>query len=228
MLAIRERDLPEGLVALPIRTRLVGRGEDLIALVAEATAGIVRPDDIVAISETTVAIAQGRFVGAEYILPSPLAYVLARRAGAMATVSQPESMQLVIDRVGVPNVLMAVAGHLWGRLRGKRGVFYERLGEAIATIDGYTGTMPPYEQAIVFGPEDPDAFACACAERIGAGCAVVDANDLRVAKVLGASYGIERDALARALLGNPHGNSDQQTPLVVLKWRGEGRHPLWS
>ncbi|MGH7330979.1 MAG: coenzyme F420-0:L-glutamate ligase [Polyangiaceae bacterium] len=228
MLAVRERDLPEGLVALPIRTRLVSRGDDLIALIAEATSGIVRSDDIVTVSETTVAIAQGRFVGAEYIRPSPLAYALARRAGDLATVNQPESMQLVIDRVGSARVLAAVGAHVLGRLRGKRGVFYERLGEAIATIDGYTGTMPPYEQAIVFGPDDPDAFARACAQRLGLGCAVVDANDLRIAKVLGASEGIVRSAVARALLGNPHGNSDQQTPIVVLKWRGEGKHPLWN
>jgi F420-0:gamma-glutamyl ligase len=228
MLAVRERDLPQGLVALPVRTRLISRGDDLIALIAEATSGILRPGDIVTVSETTVAIAQGRYVGAEYIRPSRLAYALARRAGALATVNQPESMQLVIDRVGTPRVLAAVAAHLVGRLRGKRGVFYERLGEAIATIDGYTGTMPPYEQAIVFGPEDPDAFARACAQRLGVGCAVVDANDLHVAKVLGASEGIVRSAVARALLGNPHGNSDQQTPIVVLKWRGEGKHPLWS
>jgi hypothetical protein len=228
MLAVKERDLPEGLVALPVRTRLISRGDDLIALIAEATSGILRPDDIVTVSETTVAIAQGRYVGAEYIRPSRLAYALARRAGALATVNQPESMQLVIDRVGTPRILAAVAAHLVGRLRGKRGVFYERLGEAIATIDGYTGTMPPYEQAIVFGPEEPDAFARACAQRLGVGCAVVDANDLHVAKVLGASEGIVRSAVARALLGNPHGNSDQQTPIVVLKWRGEGKHPLWS
>jgi hypothetical protein len=29
------------------------------------------------------------------------------------------------------------------------------------------------------------------------------------------------------LLGNPHGNSDQQTPFVVIKWRGQGANPLW-
>jgi hypothetical protein len=227
MLTIREPGLPEGLIALPIRTRLVSRGDDLIGLIAEATAGIARGGDVVAISETALAIAQGRFVGAEYIRPSRLAYALARRAGALATVNQPESMQLVIDRVGPHRVLAAVAAHMIGRLRGKRGVFYERLGDAIATIDGYTGTLAPYEQAIVFGPEDADGFARACAERIGAGCAVVDANDLRAAKVLGASERISRDALARALLGNPHGNSDQQTPFVVIKWRGQGANPLW-
>ena len=227
-LAINEAELPAGLVALPIRTRLVARGDDLAELIAGATAGMLNKEDVVAVSETAVAIAQGRFVGAEYIRPSPLAYALARQAGALATMSQPESVQLVIDQVGTKRVLGAVAAHIAGRLRGKRGVFYEQLGDAIATIDGYTGTMAPYEQAIVFGPNDPDAFARTCAERIGAGCAVVDANDLRIAKVLGASEGVSRDAVARALLSNPHGNSDQQTPLVILKWRGAGKSPLWQ
>ena len=227
-LAISEAELPAGLVALPVRTRLIERGDDLASLVAEATAGMLRERDVVAVSETAVAIAEGRFVGAEFIRPSPLAYALARQAGAMATMSQPESVQLVIDQVGTPRVLAAVAAHIAGRVRGKRGVFYERLGDAIATIDGYTGTMPPYEQAIVFGPRDPEAFARTCAERIGAGCVVVDANDLRIAKILGASEGVARDAVARALLGNPHGNSDQQTPLVILKWRGDGKNPLWN
>jgi len=227
-LAIHEAELPAGLVALPVRTRLVARGEDLAGLVAEATAGMLRERDVVAVSETALAIAQGRYIGAEYVRPSPLAYALARRAGALATMSQPESMQLVIDQVGTPRVLAAVAAHVAGTLRGKRGVFYEQLGDAIATIDGYTGTMPPYEQAIVFGPADPEGFARECARRIGAGCVVVDANDLRIAKVLGASEGVNRDAVARALLGNPHGNSDQQTPIVILKWRAQGENPLWQ
>jgi len=227
-LSVHERELPEGLVAVPVRTRLVERGDDLVRVVAEATTGMVQPSDVIAISETALAIAQGRFIGAEYVRPSRLAYALARRAGAMATLSQPESMQLVIDRVGTPAILGAVAAHVVGRICGKRGVLYERLGEAISEIDGYTGTMPPYEQAIVMGPEDPDAFARACAERLGAGCVVVDANDLRIAKVLGASPGIARTAVEHALLGNPHGNSDQQTPIVILKWRAQGASPLWE
>ncbi len=44
-----------------------------------------------------------------------------------------------------------------GRAIGRRGVFYELLGEAIAAIDGYTGTLPPYERAIVLGPANPTA-----------------------------------------------------------------------
>jgi hypothetical protein len=122
--------------------------------------------------------------------------------------------------------VLAGIAHVLGRLRGKRGVFYERLGEAIAAIDGYTGTLPPYERAIVFGPADPDRVCAELQARLGYGFAIVDANDLRRAKALGVSPGLVRANVERALLANPHGNGDEQTPLVVLTWRGSGANPL--
>ncbi len=224
--AIRESGVPEGLVAIPVRTRLIAPGDDLQALLGAALHGIARPGDVVAVAETAVAIAQSRFIPAELIRPSRLALALARRAGALATVNQPESLQLVIDQVGPRRVLWAALAHVLGRLRGRRGVFYEILGEAIATIDGYTGTLPPYERAIVLGPAEPDRVASELAAALGLHVAIVDANDLRRAKTLGASPALDRGAVERALIGNPHGNGDEQTPLVVLAWRGAGAHPL--
>ena len=224
--AIRESGVPEGLVAIPVRTRLIAPNDDLTELTREAVHGIARPGDVVVIAETAVAIAQSRFIPAEFIRPSPLAIALSRRAGALATVSQPESLQLVIDQAGTPKVLWAALAHLAGRLRGKPGAFYEILGQEIATIDGYTGTLPPYERAIVLGPAEPDRVSTEIADALGVHVAIVDANDLRRAKTLGASPHVDRDAVERALIGNPHGNGDEQTPVVVLKWRGEGGNPL--
>lgn len=224
--AVTRPEVPAGIVAIPVRTPLVKPGDDLAGLVAAAVRGIARPGDAIAVSETAVAIAQGEFVPAEYVRPSRLAYALCRRAGALATVSQPESMQLVIDQVGTWCVVRAVFAHVFGRLIGRRGAFYEVMGDAIAAIDGYTGTMPPYERAIVFAPREPDAFGESVRARTGVDCAVVDANDLEKAKVLGASRGLNRAIVERALLDNPHGNGDEQTPVVVLKWRGDGANPL--
>ena len=87
---------------------------------------------------------------------------------------------------------------------------------------------PPPGQVIggIFAPCDPDGFARSLEERIGISCAVVDANDLGKAKVLGRSSGVCDGSVEAALLENPHGNSDEQTPVVVLKWRGEGENPL--
>ena len=224
--AIREPSLPAGIVAIPVRTRLIVKGDDLAALLREALAGLARPGDVVAIAETAVAIAQGRFIGAETIRPSRLAQTLARRAGALATINQPESLQLVIDEVGAWRVLGAALLHVAGRAIGRRGVFYELLGQAIATIDGYTGTLPPYERAIVLGPAEPDRVSSELAASLGLHIAIVDANDLRRAKALGASPRVVRAAVESALLGNPAGNGDEQTPLVILKWRGAGANPL--
>jgi len=227
-LAVRRPEVPAGIVAIPVRTRLVRDGDDLVGIVADAVRGIARAGDVIAISETAVAIAQGEFVVAEMIRPSKLAYVLSRHAGAMATVSQPESLQLVIDAVGAPKVMYAAVLQVLGRLVGRRGMFYEVMGEAITAIDGYTGTLPPFERAIVLAPREPDAFSQSVYERTGSGCVVVDANDLQKAKVLGASVNVNLANVESALLDNPHGNGDEQTPIVVLKWRNDGENPLWG
>jgi F420-0:gamma-glutamyl ligase len=225
-LVVKRPEGTPGLTAIPLRTPLVAPGDDLFAVVTRAVTGIARPGDVIAVAESAVAIAQGELIAAECVRPSKLAFAISRRADPMATISQPESIQLVIDRVGAWKVAAATALQFLARLIGVRGVFYRIMGEAIAAFDGYTGTMPPYERAIVLAPRDPDGFARHLHERTGIACAVVDANDLGRAKVLGRSCGTDAGAIEAALLDNPHGNSDEQTPVVVLKWRGTGRNPL--
>lgn len=219
-------EVPTGVIAIPVRTRLFSPGDDALAIVRDAVHAIARSGDVIAISESAVAIAQGEFIPAEFVRPSKLAYTLSRHAGALATVSQPESLQLVIDDVGASKVLLAAIAQVVGRIFGVRGMFYRVLGAAITAIDGYTGSLPPFERAIVLAPREPDSFAQSVWEATGLRCAVVDANDLKKAKVLGASINVNRTCVEHALLHNPHGNSDEQTPLVVLKWRGVGLNPL--
>lgn len=218
---VRPAGLPARILALPVRSPLVRRGDDLPALVRRCVRGIADKNDVVCVSETTVAIAQGRSIPAEAIRPTMLARLLAERAGPHATVSQPESMQLVMESVGTWKVLAAAAAGAAGRLVGRRGDFYRLLGPAVAEIDGYTGTMPPYERHIVLGPLDPSEQAGRIADACGAHAAVVDANDLGKVEILGASPRVCIDAVRECLRENPHGNSDQQTPFVVLKYRAE-------
>lgn len=213
-------------VALPVRTRLMHPGDDVVAAIAAAARGIACAGDVLAVSETAIAIAQGRAIAAETIRPSPLAFWLSRRAGALATVNQPESLQLVIDQAGAPKVVFASLAHAIGRLLRRRGWFYRVLGEHVSAIDGYTGTLPPFERTIVLGPENPDAVASAIAAASGAHAGIVDVNDLGIARVLGASRGVDRAAVEAALRSNPHGNGDEQTPLVILKWRAATQSPL--
>jgi len=220
--------LPPRLLAIPVRTPLVQSGDDLPAMVAGCVHGIAASNDVICVAETSVAIAQGRSIAAEFVRPTFLARLLAQHAGIYATVNQPESMQLVIDNVGALKVLYASAAAAAGRMVGRRGDFYRILGADVAEIDGYTGTMPPYERHIVFGPEKPDEAATAIAQACGAHAVVVDVNDLQKVEILGASAGLVLAAVAECLRGNPHGNSDQQTPVVILKYRPAPGSPAKS
>lgn len=220
--------LPRRLLAIPVRTPLVRSGDDLPAMVAGCVRGIAASDDVICVAETSVALAQGRSIAAEYVRPTFLARLLANHAGIYATVNQPESMQLVMDNVGALKVLYASAAAAAGRVIGRHGDFYRILGSAVAEIDGYTGTMPPYERHIVFGPENPQEAAAAIAQACGAHAVIVDVNDLQKVEILGASSGIALDAVTACLRGNPHGNSDQQTPVVVLKYRPAPGSPAQS
>ncbi len=226
--AVEVPGLPSRIVALPVRTPLVRAGDDLAQLVACCVHGIAGADDVICVSETAVAIAQGRSIPAESIRPTMLARLLAERAGSYATMSQPESVQLVIEKAGTWKVLAAAAAGAAGRIVGRRGDFYRILGPAIAEIDGYTGTMPPYERHIVLGPLEPQAQADRIAQTCGAHAVVVDANDLERVEALGASDGVNVDAVKACLRSNPHGNSDQQTPVVVLKYRPVAGAPVAS
>jgi len=226
--AVEAPQLPRGIVALPVRTPLVRSGDDIARLVADSVRGIAAPDDVVCVSETAVAIAQGRSIPAEAIRPSRLARFLADQAGSYATMSQPESVQLVIEKVGTMKVLAAVAAGAAGKLIGRSGDFYRALGPAVAEIDGYTGTMPPFERHIVLGPLEPDKVAEEIARACGAHVAIVDANDLEKVDVLGESAGVNVDAVCACLRSNPHGNADQQTPIVTLKYRATEGSPAAS
>ncbi len=220
--------LPRRIVAIPVRTPLIREGEDLPEMLRRCLQGMLRTDDVVCVSETAVAIAQGRSIRAEAIRPSKLARLLARRAGSYASVNQPESMQLVLENAGTWKVLAAAAVGAAGRIIGRRGDFYRILGSAVAEIDGYTGTMPPYERHIVLGPKQPAQVAEAIAQACSAHACVVDANDLGKAEILGASSRVDCEAVRRCLLSNPAGNADEQTPVVILKYRPEHDAPAAS
>lgn len=220
---INSSDLPAAIVAIPVRTQLIQRGDNLAELIADAVRGIASPSDVVCVSETALAIAQGRSIPAESIRPGKLARMLANQAGPYSTVSQAESMQLVIENAGPLKVLAAAAAGAVGKLVGRRGDFYRILGPAVSEIDGYTGTMPPYERHIVFGPVRAEDAAAEISRACGAHAAIVDVNDYGTVKVLAASPDVNVAAVSAALRGNPHGNADEQTPIVVLKYRGAPR-----
>lgn len=206
--------------AILLKTALLVPGDDIIEvaqLALDAAAVVPRPDDVMVICETPLAICQGRVVRLDDLRVSRGARVINWFMNVDSSIGTVYGMQTAINLAGFWRVFgsMLVAAPL--RLFGRRGDFYRMAGRQVAWIDDVTGTMPPYTQDIVLGPHDPEGVAKAAAKALGCGAAVVDANDYGNFEIMGASPGIDEEMVGQMMRRNPQGNDDEQTPLVLVR-----------
>lgn len=208
---------------IPIRTRVVMPGDDLDAFVTEYATPTVQPGDILFVTEKIVAITQGRSFRLDEITPRPLARLLSKyvvRTPYGIGLGMPETMEMALRECGTPRILFAAAVSAVTKLFGRRGDFYRIAGDKARAIDGPTsGTIPPYNQAVVLGPDKPDEVAARLKTLVGgtAEVAVVDINDIG-GNILGSTLdkaGEQR--LVRILGDNPLGQGHQSTPLGVIR-----------
>jgi F420-0:gamma-glutamyl ligase len=204
----------------PVRTHLVGPEDDALAVVARYAMPLRDDVRVVAISERMVAITQGRSYPMDSIRPGRLARFLVRfvtRPGYGIGLGTAETMQLAIDEVGAPRILLAAAAAAVTKPLGIHGMFYRIAGRQAAAIDGPTSyTIPPYNQAATLGPKDPHGVARRIAAAIGRPVAIIDANDAGCS-VLGASPGVDRPFVERLFADNPLGQAREQTPICVVR-----------
>ncbi len=201
---------------LPVRTHIITEHDDIVDVVKKYTGEIACPGDIIAVAESVVAISQGRAIRPETVRPGLIARFLCHFPGKEGSLAAPPSMQAAMREVGTLRFLLGVAAAGLGRLVGRRGDFYRVAGRHLALIDDFAGTMWPYDRHIVLGPKDPQKVVERIKEATGAEAVITDVNDLGKVDILAATEGVEQEALVRYLKDNPHGNDDQQTPIVVL------------
>src|SRR3546814_11545686 len=67
---------------------------------------------------------------------------------------------MALRECGVPRILFAAAVSAVTKAFGRKGDFYRIAGDKARAIDGPTsGTIPPYNKAVVLGPERPREVA---------------------------------------------------------------------
>ena len=219
---------------LPLKTDLVGRGDDLGELMHRQVVAHVKPGDIVVMAEKPIAASQGRSYALGEIHPTRLARVLSKavtRTPHGIGLGIPETMQLAIDEAGAARIVAAAAASAAGKAIGKRGLFYKVAGANVEAIDGPThNTLPPHNTHAKLGPADPDGVATRLADLLSEAAggavqmAVIDANDL-TATVLGSSPSVDRDLVVTLMRDNPLGQGHEQTPVCVLRPLGSlSRH----
>ncbi len=208
---------------IPIRTRVVMPGDDLDAFISEYAPSVVAQGDLLFVTEKIVAITQGRSYTLDEIQVRPLARFLSKyvtRTPYGIGLGMPETMEMALRECGTPRILFAAAVSAVTKLLGRRGDFYRIAGDKARAIDGPTsGTIPPYNKAVVLGPTDPKGVAARIKAQLGsiAEVAVVDINDIG-GNILGSTLdraGEQR--LVRILRDNPLGQGHESTPLGVIR-----------
>ncbi|MBD3941037.1 coenzyme F420-0:L-glutamate ligase [Microbacterium sp. NEAU-LLC] len=208
---------------IPIRTRVVMPGDDLDDFVREYASDVVREGDLLFVTEKIVAITQGRSYLVEDIKPRKLAFFLSKyvtRTPHGIGLGMPETMEMALRECGTIRILFAAAVSAVTKLFGRKGDFYRIAGDKARAIDGPTsGTIPPYNKAVVLGPERPREVAVHLKSLLGGvpEVAVVDINDLG-GNILGSTLDKAGEKqLVSILKDNPLGQGHQSTPLGVVR-----------
>ncbi|MFK0241654.1 coenzyme F420-0:L-glutamate ligase [Microbacterium sp. NPDC090281] len=208
---------------IPLRTRVVMPEDDLDAIITEYAKDHVQPGDLLFVTEKIVAITQGRSYRLDEIKPRKLALFLSKyvtRTPYGIGLGMPETMEMALRECGTPRILFASAVAAVTKAFGRRGDFYRIAGDKARAIDGPTKhTIPPYNEAVVLGPKDPDGVAARVKALIGgqAEVAVVDINDLG-GNILGSTLDKDGERRLIKILGdNPLGQGLESTPLGIVR-----------
>ncbi len=202
---------------IPIKTKMITLRTGILPVIQEATQGMLRPDDILALSESPASAGQGRMIPLELITPEAIAKQLSKFVGKIGPLHSPAGMQGAILEAGRAKVLLGAAAGAAGKLMGKRGWFYRVAGPGAAMIDDVAAALPPHDHHLLFGPGRPDKLSEDLSAALGCHVCVVDANHLTGAWVVGASKGVDRKWVEKVLSDNPAGNEDEQTPIVLIR-----------
>lgn len=204
----------------PVKTHVVTDKDKIEEVVEKYAKGFLKEGDFLAISERIVAITQGRAYPIKDIKPSWLAKVLVKfvfKPSWGIGIGSPWTMELAIREAGVARILLAALASAVTKPFGVRGVFYHVVGKNISAIDGPCSyTLPPYNQYAKLAPLEPDKVAQKLSDLLKFPVSIIDANDIGVA-VLGASNGIDRELVKAAFKDNPLGQTNEQTPLCVVR-----------
>ncbi len=210
---------------IPVRTRVLMPGDDIAAAIREHAGDQLREGDAVLLSESAVAIMQGRARDWRTIHPGRLARWLSSRVIRTSWgtgLRSPYAMQYAIELTGAWRILLAGGAHLAGRLLGRKGWFYLVAGLNARMMDAeHTMGVAEFHECVIPAPADPPGTVRAVKAALGHDVAIADINDIAPAWVVASTLPRDRERLlARSFDDNPLGQTDEKTPIGI--WREVG------
>jgi len=206
---------------IPIKTRILCPQDDIVGIIKEYAASSLRNGDIISISESPLAITQGRAIPVSEIKVGLLARILWRfvaRVKYGIGLRAPTSMQCAIDEVGWFRILLAAFLGALGKLVGRKGDFYRVAGMQAALIDAATTSpVPPYDKCVIKGPKTPQKVALRIKDETGFEAAIMDINDIGGCWMIGGSNGVDKKFMEQVMKDNPQGQGDELTPICLIR-----------
>ena len=208
---------------IPVKTKILTMEDNMLDIIRINTKSIIQEKDIISISESPLAITQGRAVPLKDIKVGTLANILWRFVSKVEYgigLRSPTSMQCAIDEVGNCRILWAAFIGGLARFIGRRGKgdFYRIAGKQAALIDAATTSpIPPYENCVIKGPKNPEIEAQKIKDSLGNECAVMDINDIGGCWMVGGSNGINKEFMEQVMKDNPQGQGAELTPICLIR-----------
>ncbi len=209
---------------IPVRTRVLMPGDDIAAAIREHAGDQLRPGDTVLLSESAVAIMQGRARDWRTIHPGPLARWMSEKVIKTSWgtgLRSPYAMQYAIELTGLGRILLASGAHVVGKALGRKGWFYVVAGLNARMMDAeHTMGVAEFYECCIPAPHDPKGTVAAVKAALGGevDAAIADINDVAPAWVVASTLPKERERLlARSFDDNPLGQTDEKTPMGI--WR---------
>ncbi len=206
---------------IPIKTHIISEKDKINEVIDKYTKPICRANDIITISESVVAMTQGRAIPISKIKPRLLARILwrfVRKVPYGIGLRNPYSMECAIRECGTLRILIAAAVSAIAKLFGRRGDFYKIAGKQAAMIDapGTTG-LKQYIDCVIMGPKEPDRVVEQLAKQTNLVVAIVDVNDISGCWVVSVSDKKYTKLIETALDDNPAGQGDACTPIIIIR-----------
>ena len=205
-----------------IKTHFVKQGESYIEIVEKYVSPLYQEGDIVSSAEKIIALCQNRVVYRSELKIGFWAKLLSKFASHPDTgvgVGETIKMQYAIKKAGLLKVLWASFAGGVCKIFGRKGVFYEIVGQEVAGLDGfYDHVWSEYRDIGIENPENPSGVCDEIKEKLGISCMIVDANDLGQ-EILGYSSDIKlsEEELLGLIKDNPTGQGQQTTPLILIR-----------
>jgi len=214
---IKSKKVNQKIEVYPVKTSLLGAFDDPLETVIQYCKNIVKENDILVIGESPLAIMQGRYenyLDIEYDIFSKFLCYFFHPTSSLATAS---GMQILINKIGFTRIIISLIIGYFFKFIGIKGIFYRLTNPESSLIDDISGTIMPYDKAIVLGPINSKLFCEKVSKALKIDVAVADVNDLGGVKILASSNKSIIKLLKLALKNNPAGNADEKTPIVIVR-----------